>query len=285
MFCLRSQSSTSQTLAHVSSFGIRITSLHISRRYSYALYDVEDQETTTESKPLWRMSNPGLLFAASRVKNPKTSDEKYNRFYNDEHLPDVLTRKAITLALRYKNANQESKRPYLALYPLDDLSSLGSPEMVNLGEETKISRTLDGEDINDHMEFDARPYQKIQTFEGYGHAEKSGKERGQTIVCVAMEPAEGEDANFEDWYRKQHLDMLAMCRGYRRTTRYKRIDGVSPRFLALHEYACTPSELPADQVKQVASTEWSKKIVGEAKVFDRDVFELIQAQGDIASKL
>jgi hypothetical protein len=38
-------------------------------------------------------------------------------------------------------------------------------------------------------------------------------------------------------------------------------------------------------VKQVASTEWSKKIIGEAKVFDRDVFELIEAQGDLAQKL
>lgn len=122
-------------------------------------------------------------------------------------------------------------------------------------------------------------------YEGYGRADESGSQRGQTLTCVFMEPAEGEDADFENWYRKQHLDMLAMCTGYRRTTRYKRIDDVSPRYLALHEWACAPSELPSEQVKQVASTEWSKKILGEAKLFERDVFELIQAQGDVARKL
>lgn len=100
-----------------------------------------------------------------------------------------------------------------------------------------------------------------------------------------MEPAEGEEADFDEWYRKQHLDMLSMCRGYRRTTRYKRLDGATPRFLALHEYACAPSEVPTDQIKQVTGTEWSKKIISEAKAFDRDVFELIQAQGDTGLKL
>lgn len=189
------------------------------------------------------------------------------------------------VALRYKNANQSSDRPYVALYPLDDTAFLQSPDLGKLVEDTRKSRTYEGDDIYDHVHFELRPYEKIQTFEGYGHDAKTGKERGQTIICVAMEPAEGEETDFDEWYRKQHLDMLAMCRGYRRTTRYKRLDGTTPRYLALHEYACAPSEVPSDQIKQVTSTEWSKKIISEATAFDRDVFELIQAQGDTALKL
>lgn len=231
------------------------------------------------------MPTPGLLFATTRVINPKTSDEKYNRFYNEEHLPDVLGRDITKLALRYKNTNHGSGRPYLALYALEDVALFQSPSLTNLGEELKYSRTFDGEEVSKHMESDVRPYEKIQTFEGYGHAETSGTERGQTVVCVVMEPGQGAEADFDDWYRKQHLDMLAMCRGYRRTTRYKRIDGQKPRYLALHEYACAPTELPADQIKQVTQTEWSKKIIGEAQAFDRDIFTLIQAQGDTAMKL
>jgi hypothetical protein len=102
-----------------------------------------------------------------------------------------------------------------------------------------------------------------------------------------MEPAEGAEAeaDFEAWYRKQHLDMLAMCEGYRRTTRYERVDGARPRFLALHEWACKPEDLPKEKVKQLCETEWSRKILGEAKVFDRDVFELIEAQGKVEMKL
>jgi hypothetical protein len=60
---------------------------------------------------------------------------------------------------------------------------------------------------------------------------------------------------------------------------------VAPRYLALHEWACAPEEMPVEQIKQVISTEWSMKIFGEAKVLDKDVFELIQAQEDVERRL
>lgn len=85
----------------------------------------------------------------------------------------------------------------------------------------------------------------------------------------------------------QHLDMLSMCTGYRRSTRYRAIDpiGQHPSYLALHEYACKAEELPVEQTKLVVGTEWSKKVIGEAKAFDRDVWGLIEAQGDVNMKL
>lgn len=234
------------------------------------------------------MSKPALLFVTARISDPsKTTDAQFNQMYNDEHLPDVLNYKpkVTDLALRYKNSNPSSDRPYLALYPLEDASFFTSGTLEKLTADTRHSRTYGGEDIMNIVDFGPRPYEKIQTFEGYGHADESGKERGRFLTCVAMEPAEGEDADFDEWYRKQHLDMMAMCPGYRRTTRYKRIDDVVPRYLALHEWASAPDEKRAEQIKQITSTEWSKKIIGEAKVFDRDVFELIQAQGDVEKKL
>ncbi|KAF2161836.1 hypothetical protein M409DRAFT_27892 [Zasmidium cellare ATCC 36951] len=224
------------------------------------------------------MCTPGLTFVASNVLDPaKTLDEKYNKFYNDEHLPDVLASGLTKLALRYKNINTESKMPYIALYPVEDASMTGSEAAVKLIQDTRKSKTFDGEDIYDYINFDIRRYEKIQTYEAYQQEGRSGNERGRTIICVGMEP--GDEADFDEWYRKQHLDMLGMCRGYRRCTRYKNMDDQQPRFLALHEYDCKAEDVPSEQIKQVVATEWSKKIVGEAKIFDRNVFELIQAQG------
>lgn len=224
------------------------------------------------------MSVPGLTFVASNILDPaKTSDEIYNKFYNDEHLPDVLASGVTKLALRYKNASSEAKTPYIALYPVEDINA-ASEAGETLIRDSRKSTTFDGNDVYDYIRFHIGRHEKIQTYEAYQQEGRSGNERGQTIVCVAMEP--GDEADFEDWYRKQHLDMLGMCRGYRRCTRYKRMDGKEPRYLALHEYACKPEDLPSEQIKQVTATEWSTKIVGEAKVFDRDVFVLVQAQGD-----
>jgi len=77
--------------------------------------------------------------------------------------------------------------------------------------------------------------------------------------------------------------MLAMVKGFRRSTRYKRVDNEAPRFVALHEYDTT--DLPVEQVKLVTGTEWSKKVIGGAKAFEVDVWEFINAYGDTPSKI
>ena len=234
------------------------------------------------------MPVPGLVFVTSRRRDTsKISDEQFDRFYKDEQIPAALKFMRNSgyeqLALRYKNVDTDSSRPYLALYPSPDASRMLLPEEDGFLERTKRSKALGG-NVFDLIEFDFRPYEKIQTFEGY---ETGSKERGQTIVCVAMEPGSSkeQEQDFEDWYKMQHLDMLSMCRGYLRCTRYRRLDGHRPRYLALHEYSCKPSELPAEQIKQVTATEWTQKILKEAQLFERDVFELVEVQGEVKAKL
>lgn len=231
------------------------------------------------------MSTPGLLFVRSAPKDP-SKDELYNRFYNEEHLPDVLKSGMLgnrNVALRYKNTNPDAKLPYLALYPAEDTQTV-MLESIKVAQSGAVkSEVLEHDNIAELIHFDMHHYERLQVYEAYQQEGKSGKERGQTIVCVAMEP--GDETELDEWYRKQHLDMLGMCRGYRRCTRYKKVGGEVPRFLALHEYDCKPEDLPAEQIKQVTATEWSIKIVAETKVFVRDVYQLLEAQGDIEQNL
>ena len=63
-----------------------------------------------------------------------------------------------------------------------------------------------------------------------------------------------------------------MLNGYRRSTRYQKLDGTIPRYLALHE-SDTAGTSP--EMKIVLGTEWSKKIIGGAKVSSSDVWEYI----------
>ena len=253
-------------------------------RHSYALYDVDDE--SDDRSRIAKMPAAGLMFVSSRVLDEsKTSDEKFNRFYSKEHLPDVLNYGMCKVAVRYKNTNTSSSMPYLALYPLEDAAFLESPKFDKFVEDTSISKTLDNTNIDEHIHFELRGYEKIQTFEGYGNAGKSGSDRGQTVICVAMEPAEGQDQEFDEWYRKQHLDMLSMCRGFLRSTRYKKLNGEKPKYLALHEYSCKPKDIPADQVKQVVATEWTQKILNDGQAYERDVFELLEVQGDSSVRL
>jgi len=236
------------------------------------------------------MPTPGLTIAISKIRPPaKISEEQFNHFYNEEHVPAVLNAGNNAgipkLALRFKNADPKSARQYLAVYPLEDTAYQQSPEANKFVQNTKKSKILACDDIYDYIDFDIRRFEKIQAHEGYGHAARSGRDRGQTIVMVAMEPAPGQDHEFEDWYRKQHLDMMSMVKHYRRSTRYKRQDGKQPRYLALHEYACKADELPTEQLKMVDATEWAQKILEESLVFEKDVWELVNVQGDEEVKL
>jgi hypothetical protein len=239
------------------------------------------------------MPTEGLMFVGSKIINPKISDAKYNKFYNDEHLPDVLaffTKHGIdnAFALRYKNTtNRHEYMPYLALYPLPDKQWIFSPDQKQFAEDTKKSKILGVDNIWEHLEFHFRPYEKIQNFEGFENASKTGKDRGRTLIYVGMEPgpSEEQEKDFEDWYRKQHLVQLAMIPGYIRTVRYKRMDGEKPRYAAFHEYSSRPEDLPTAMINRTRETEWPKKILAECQVFDRDVFELIEEQGAIEGKL
>ncbi|KAI1126722.1 hypothetical protein F5Y10DRAFT_244197 [Nemania abortiva] len=237
------------------------------------------------------MATPGLMFVVSRVRDyNEISDRLYNRFYNKEHLGQILAGGQIKLALRYKNvAGTDATIPYIALYPVDDASFIGSPEHLKLIEEAKISTLLAGWDVNKLIDFELRPYEKIQTYEAHGHdngnKNATDKQRARTLTVSAIEPAEGHDEDLDAWYRKQHLDMLNMVKGFRRCTRYVRKDGACPRYLALAEYDCVPKEWPKEQINRVYATEWSKEILAAAKVHEQDVFRLIQAQGDTHLKL
>lgn len=236
------------------------------------------------------MSKPGLMYIISHPIDPeKTPDDKYNLFYNEEHLPDVLAGGPIDVALRYKNVNPEAKAQYIALYPLDNADYMGSAENLRLLEDTRKSRTLGCDDIADLIHFELRPYTKIQTYEGPPHegaAAAVGPEpRARTLVSISFEPREGGDQEFDDWMRQEHLELSAAMQGFRRTTRYVRKDGAMPRYLVLNEFDGNLADIPAEQSARVMSTEWARKIMGEARAIERDVYTLIQEQGDPSVKL
>ncbi|ORY58789.1 uncharacterized protein BCR38DRAFT_477628 [Pseudomassariella vexata] len=229
---------------------------------------------------------PGLMFVASSVVDPnRTSDALFTKFYNEEHLPDVIRSGRTRFALRYKSTNPDSTMPYMAIYPVEDYHQMDLEENLRFAEQTRQSFVFEGADVFDLVNFEIRPYVKIQTFEGWERENETGWERGKTMVCVATEPGEGKDREFEEWSRKQQLPMLSMCRGYQRCTRYKRFDAAKPRYLALHEWDCEPEDLPTEQLKMVEGTEWAREVIGEAQIWEEDVFYLIHEHGATDDKI
>lgn len=177
---------------------------------------------------------PGLLWAYSK---PKSSflEADYNAWYTDHHIHHVVDAGLSNLAIRYKNVSPDAKWPYLAVFRLPDVAKLQDKKFMG---SIPTTHELLPEEMawSDAMEVDIRPFTLLQKFEG--QIPKEGT-RGKALPTVMVEPSEGGEAEFDDaiqpipillrymyltdekWYRKQHLDMLSMVPGYRRSTRYE----------------------------------------------------------------
>jgi hypothetical protein len=154
-------------------------------------------------------SAPGLLYVTSRPTHPELSDGTFNEWYTNEHIHDMVKSGLTDLVVRYKNVNTTAKWPYLAIYRLPDTAKLQDQKV--LGSVPATSNLLPGKTkgskggaYKDVMDMEMRAYSRTQTFEG--QIAKTG--RGKGLTTASMQPANGTDADFDDWYRRQHLDML-----------------------------------------------------------------------------
>ncbi|KAI5928229.1 hypothetical protein F4810DRAFT_647539, partial [Camillea tinctor] len=132
-----------------------------------------------------------------------------------------------------------------------------------------------------------RALEKTQTYEAPNrHGDGSNTSgHAKTLLCVGLEPRDGGEDDADAWFRQEHLDFLAGSPSYRRCTRYVLRSGNGPRLLALHEYACETKDLPTGRLAESCETEWGKRVLGPVKALEREVFELIEVQGDANRKL
>ncbi|KAF2186402.1 hypothetical protein K469DRAFT_572794, partial [Zopfia rhizophila CBS 207.26] len=199
------------------------------------------------------------------------SDEAFNKWYNTQHIRDIFKAGYATLALRYQTW------PYLAVYNLPDIHFLKDPSYKDKLPVTSDLFPEKGKEVHEWVDFDTRFYTPIQTFEPPRNAKKTS--RPKIVFTVHFEPGNGKEGEreFDEWYRKQHLDMLSMLPNYRRSIIYKAVNNAKPRFLVIHEM--DSAELDPHLMGVLMNTEWAKKILGEAESFEMAGWEMSFGRG------
>lgn len=88
------------------------------------------------------------------------------------------------------------------------------------------------------------------------------------VLHVQNEPS--DDADYEAFYEKEHLDMLHKVPGYRKSQRYKlakTLQGAPesgvPRFMVIHEFEYL-NALDGKEIREADATPWVKKVFGSA---------------------
>lgn len=162
-------------------------------------------------------TGPGLLYVNSKITSSRWSPQKFDEWYEKVHVPDVFQTSGIKTAYRYYVTSQEPNAvdgPYLALYPLEDVSFLQTAEFKSIPIHTEIDQS-GSESIFDLAEFDVRFYTNIAKHES-GTAGQGPK---SFIVAHHLHlPAEGGPSANKDvlaWYLQQHVSSASNIELYR----------------------------------------------------------------------
>ncbi|KXJ97265.1 hypothetical protein Micbo1qcDRAFT_229974 [Microdochium bolleyi] len=238
--------------------------------------------------PPENMSGKGLLYVHSRITSELLDEPTLLKWYDEDHIPEIFATGGISSASRFideqaKARAGEGGRPYLHLYPLQDIGFLRTPEFAGI---SVTSDMLPGSGlVYDLVDFDVRYYNLVQVFDptnkGPGHT--------RTIFFAHFALKEGcPSQDLDDWYRQEHLPQLAQAEGYLRSTRYKLVWGRNnetsrafkgresdngapapaakqqlPEWLALHEFET--DEVDVAELRRLTGTEWTNKIFANSE--------------------
>ncbi|KAF2665012.1 hypothetical protein BT63DRAFT_464295 [Microthyrium microscopicum] len=227
------------------------------------------------------LSGPGILISASHIIKPsELSDEAFNKWYNEVHIPDVLATGGVSRATRFRNASSKATEKYLVIYEVDDLSVIASERFKNIPFKHKM--LPGGGDIHDFVNMEIRFYKKIQTDpEGSGQ-----KEFYPALLWAGVGPGEGKEDDYDAYMRQEHLPQFRSEPGWRRSTRYKLAvhaknpskegwgEGEATSYIALYEFD-EGNKLGSEVQPLDPMTDWTKRIMAHAKKFELGIFHKI----------
>lgn len=163
--------------------------------------------------------------------------------------------------------------PLQTLYDMPDIGFRNSDDFTGIADRNPPSPQL-MDSIYKNTHFEMRFYEQIQVVESPTASSDSAK----FLVSAAMHPASDPAslADFDKWYREEHLPLLSRLPGFVRSRRFEIASATvlnqaqfgdvlekAPRYLALHEFS--GKELPWEELAKSGETVWAKGVLGSVE--------------------
>ena len=189
----------------------------------------------------------GLLIAAMNFSD--VAEDEFHDWYDTEHVPERLGVPGFLNAERWLGIG--NPKHSVALYDLDDVGVLHSPPYLAVGGangspwtmrvtgRTRMLIRLEGEQI--------LPGDRLAPV---GEA--------AALLLIAMNVAPEADAEFNDWYNKEHLPALGSVPGVLCARRY-RGTGAVQRYAAIYHLA-NPDVTQSAAWRAAADTPWTLRL-------------------------
>ncbi|MBI3968836.1 MAG: hypothetical protein HY329_24630 [Chloroflexi bacterium] len=193
----------------------------------------------------------GLLMT---MLEPGPDETDFNRWYDEEHLPERLSVPGFLWAKRFVALKGEPR--YMALYDVESPAVLSSEAyryfLTGPGKTEWTTRTLAAakaarrgvfEQINPPG--DPAPY-----------SDETG-----AVLAVQTQPSQQMEEEFNAWYDSEHLPYLLAVPGVLRARRFRLLEGDLLPYLALYDLRST-DVTGTPEWKQAVSTPWRNRVVG-----------------------
>ena len=177
-------------------------------------------------------------------------EEEFNRWYDVEHIPNLLGVPGYLSARRYIAVEGEPK--YMAFYEIASMDAFRSQE------HDRAANTPWTDRVRPHytgrgMTF----YDQIFPAEGVLRGPAWGSESGG-LLTVRLDVAPEHEQDFNNWYDQEHLAALSAVPGVIAVRRFRATDG-GPKYLAA--YHLTDAAVQAsDAWKRAIDTPWSARV-------------------------
>ncbi|MGH2586817.1 MAG: hypothetical protein ACRDJE_18015 [Dehalococcoidia bacterium] len=179
-------------------------------------------------------------------------EEEFNRWYDEEHLPNLLQVLGYLSARRY--AAVDGSPPYMAFYEIDSIDAYRGEAHERAVNTPWTAR------LQPHRTGQLAFYEQVFPAQGLLPGPVAGEDAavvgGLLVVRMDVDPA--QEADFNAWYNEEHLPALCGVPGVIGARRFWAIEG-GPAYMATY-YLTEPAVQASEAWKQAANTPWSARI-------------------------
>jgi hypothetical protein len=187
----------------------------------------------------------GTLIAAMNIG--RAAEDEFQDWYDTEHLPERQRVPGFLACERWIGA--DDRRISLATYDLESVKVLQSPGYLAIG----------GENLSPWSKRVTSQVDRLMRFEGDQilPGDQLPPTKAGGLLLNAMNIAPELEAEFNEWYDKEHIPALAAVPGVLAARRFR---GTGNRkYVALY-HLVTPEVVESAEWKQARQSEWTSRL-------------------------
>ena len=188
----------------------------------------------------------GTLIAAMSMA--QAAEDEFHDWYDTEHLPERQRVPGFLVCQRWIGA--QDRKVSVATYDLDTVAVLKSPAYLAVG----------GENLSPWSKRVTGRVERLMRFEGDQilPGDQLPPDHAGGLLLNAMNVVPEFEAEFNEWYDKEHIPALRAVPGVLCARRFRGIDG-NRKYVALYHLA-TPSVQDSAEWKQARQSEWTSRL-------------------------